>query len=376
MTYRSERLRLVSACLLGIFLTLAEAQVSPAAQPLTPAEVALLDSPQRQRILEEGARKEGKAVWYTPLIVNQAVRPLKEAFEKKYPFITVDFHRANSRGLVQKWFSENTAKRYQADVVGGSEVTMLGKKAGLLLRIASPSLRDYPAELKDAQGYWSTTNLYFMTLAYNTGRIKPNEAPKTYDDILQPKWKGRMAWHMASNTGTPLFIGNIISTLGEKAGTAYLQNLAKQNVISATASARGIVDLVVAGEYDIAINIFNNHAEISKNAGAPVDWQPLEPVPSPIGDYRRREERAAAPCRDVVHRFSFVRRRAKSVATCRLSAGPSKGRGKNSGAKTRRRPIREGKFFSPGHGFGAERQMASPAREVIYKVIPIGLSIG
>jgi ABC-type Fe3+ transport system substrate-binding protein len=272
MTYRSERLRLVRACLLGIFLTLAEAQVSPAAQPLTAAEVALLDSPQRQKILEEGAKKEGKVVWYTPLIVNQAVRPLKEAFEKKYPFITVDFHRANSRGLVQKWFSENTAKRYQADVVGGSEVTMLGKKAGLLLRIASPSLRDYPAELKDAQGYWNTTNLYFMTLAYNTGRIKPNEAPKTYDDLLQPKWKGRMAWHMASDTGTPLFIGNIISTLGEKAGTAYLQNLAKQNVISATASARGIVDLVVAGEYDIAINIFNNHAEISKNAGAPVDW--------------------------------------------------------------------------------------------------------
>src|SRR4029077_11575400 len=78
MTYGSERLRLVSACLLGVFLTLAEAQVSPAAQPLTAAEVALLDSPQRQKILEEWAKKEGKVVWYTPLIVNQAVRPLKE----------------------------------------------------------------------------------------------------------------------------------------------------------------------------------------------------------------------------------------------------------------------------------------------------------
>lgn len=283
MTYWSEKLGFVSGCLLGVFLTFAGAQVSPAAQSLTAEEVALLNRPDRQKILEEGAKKEGKVVWYTPLIVNQAVRPLKEVFEKKYPFVTVDFHRANSRGLVQKWFSENTAKRYEADVVGGSEVTMLGKKAGLLLRIASPSLRDYPAELKDPQGYWSTTNLYFMTLAYNTRRIKPNEAPKTYDDLLQPKWKGRMAWHMASNTGTPLFIGNIISTLGEKAGTTYLQALSKQNVISATASARGIVDLVVAGEYDIAINIFNNHAEISKKAGAPVDWQPLEPVPSPMG---------------------------------------------------------------------------------------------
>jgi ABC-type Fe3+ transport system substrate-binding protein len=253
------------------------------AHALTAEEIALLNKPDRQKILEEGAKKEGKVVWYTPLIVNQAVRPLKEVFEKKYPFIKIDFHRANSRGLVQKWLAENSAKRYEVDVVGGSEVTMLGKKAGLLLRFSSPSLRDYPMELRDSQGLWSATNLYFMTLAYNTRRIKLNEAPKTYEDLLNLKWKGRMAWHMGSNTGTPLFIGNILSALGEKAGTVYLQNLAKQGVISATASARGIVDLVVAGEYDIAINIFNNHAEISKDAGAPVDWQPLEPVPSPMG---------------------------------------------------------------------------------------------
>lgn len=250
---------------------------------LSNEEIALLNRPDRQKILEEGARKEGKLVWYTPLIVNQAVRPLKDTFEKKYPFIKVDFHRANSRGLVQKWLAENAAKRFEVDVVGGGEVTMLGKKAGLLLRFASPSLRDFPLELKDPQGLWSTTNLYFMTLAYNSRRIRPNEAPKSYEDLLNPKWKGRMAWHMGSNTGAPLFVGNILTMMGEKAGTAYLQNLAKQSVISATASARGIVDLVVAGEYDIAINIFNNHAEISKDAGAPVDWQPLEPVPSPMG---------------------------------------------------------------------------------------------
>lgn len=269
--------------LVSIFLVFAVVQHCGSVFALTAEEVALLNKPDRQKILEEGAKKEGKLVWYTPLIVNQAVRPLKEAFEKKYPFIKVDFHRANSRGLVQKWIAENSAKRYEADVVGGSEVTTLGKKAGLLARFYSPPARDYPAEMKDSQGYWSTTNLYFMTLAYNTRRIKPGEAPKSYEDLLQPKWKGRMAWHLGSNTGAPLFIGNVISLMGEKAGTLYLQNLAKQSVIAATASARGIVDLVVAGEYDVAINIFNNHAEISKDAGAPVEWQPLEPVPAPMG---------------------------------------------------------------------------------------------
>lgn len=203
--------------LAALVLTIADPQIDRPAHALTAEEIALLNKPDRQKILEAGAKKEGKLVWYTPLIVNQAVRPLKEVFEKKYPFIKVDFHRANSRGLVQKWFAENEAKRYEADVVGGSEVTMLGKKTGLLLRFSSPYLRDYPAELKDPQGFWASTNLYFMALAYNTRRIKLNEAPKTYEDLLNPKWKGRMAWHMGSNTGAPLFIGNIVSTLGQKA---------------------------------------------------------------------------------------------------------------------------------------------------------------
>ena len=112
MTYGSERLKLVSACLLGVFLTLAEAQVSPAAQPLTAAEVALLNSPERQKILEEGAKKEGKVVWYTPLIVNQAVRPLKEAFEKKYPFIKVAEWRTEGGDVMKRAIEESQAGRF------------------------------------------------------------------------------------------------------------------------------------------------------------------------------------------------------------------------------------------------------------------------
>ncbi|MBM4261520.1 MAG: hypothetical protein FJ145_08820 [Deltaproteobacteria bacterium] len=75
--------------------------VSGPALATTAEEIAQLNKPDRQKLLKEGAKKEGKVVWYTPLIVNQAVRPLKEVFEKKYPFIKVDFHRANSRGFQQ-----------------------------------------------------------------------------------------------------------------------------------------------------------------------------------------------------------------------------------------------------------------------------------
>ena len=85
------------------------------------------------------AQKEGKLAIIQTLPLNYDER-LKPAFEKKYPFVKVDFHRANSRQIVQKWFTENEAKRFEADVVGGSEVTSLGKKAGLLARFTSPAL--------------------------------------------------------------------------------------------------------------------------------------------------------------------------------------------------------------------------------------------
>ena len=117
-----------------------------------------------------------------------------------------------------------------------------------------------------------------MTLGYNTRAVKANELPKTYEDLLNPRWKGQMMWSTSRGSGAPQFIGNILMTMGQEPGKAYLRKLKAQNVAKSTASARQILDLVIAGEYPLAIQIFNHHAYISKAAGAPVDWQPLEPV--------------------------------------------------------------------------------------------------
>ena len=85
-------------------------------------------------------------------------------------------------------------------------------------------------------------------------------------------------WSTSRGSGAPQFIGNIFITMGQEAGKAYVQKLKGQNIAKSTASARQILDLVIAGEYPMAIQIFNHHAYISKTAGAPVEWQPLEPV--------------------------------------------------------------------------------------------------
>ena len=152
----------------------------------TVEEIALMNRADRQKILVEGAKKEGKVSWYTTLIVDQVVRPVKDAFEKEYPFLQVEFFRGNAERLVQKMLAEYQAKRYDVDIIDGTVSPTMVRRANLLQRFYSPMLAEYPAELKDAQGFWGTTNLYFFATGYNTRMVKPNEVPKTYEDLAQP----------------------------------------------------------------------------------------------------------------------------------------------------------------------------------------------
>jgi ABC-type Fe3+ transport system substrate-binding protein len=253
--------------------------VSPAASV---DEIALYNKPDRQKMLVEGAKKEGKVTWYTTLIVDQLVRPVKDAFEKEYPFIQIEYFRGNSDRIVQKMFAEYQAKRFDVDLVDGTVTAPMVKKAGYLQRFYSPYLAEYPAELKDPQAYWAVSNVYYFALGYNTNMVKPNEVPKSYEDLLNPRWKGQMIWSTSRGSGAPMMIGNILQSMGQESGKAYLQKLKAQNIAKSTASARQLLDLVIAGEYPIALHIFNHHAYISKSKGAPVEWSPLEPVSATI----------------------------------------------------------------------------------------------
>jgi len=128
--------------------------------------IANMKSADRQKVLVEGAKKEGKVIFYTGLIVDQLVRPLKDAFEKEYPFLQVDFFRGNSEAVAQRVLIEYQAKKYDVDVVSGSAATGMVQRAGYMQRFYSPELAAYPSGLKDPKGFWGSTNVYFMTLGY------------------------------------------------------------------------------------------------------------------------------------------------------------------------------------------------------------------
>jgi len=228
------------------------------------------------------AKKEGRVVWYTTLIVNQAIRPLAKAFEEKYPGIEVRYSRADSGPTALKILNEARAARLQADVFDGTGTVPPLVRAGLVAAYLPPTAANYPPALKDPDGHWICTNLYFLTPGINTGLIPRETAPRTLQDLLNPKWRGRIAWSSNPTAGAGTFIGTVLRRLGEDAGLAYLRSLAKQQIVSVDASSRAVLDQVITGEYAMALDIFNHHAVLSAAKGAPVDWLKLEPVAAPI----------------------------------------------------------------------------------------------
>ena len=224
------------------------------------------------------AKKEGQLTWYTTQIVNQFARPAAEAFQKKYG-IRVNYIRADSNEVTLRIQNEGKAGRVQADVFDGTGATAALKKNNLVAKYIPESAKRLPDRYKDKDGYWVATNLYVLTPAFNTELVKKGTQPKTFQDLLDPKWRGKIAWNSSTTpSGGAGFVGVVLANMGEEKGMAYLRQLAPQKITGLQVAARQVLDQVIAGEYAIALNIFNNHAVISASKGAPVEWIPMEPA--------------------------------------------------------------------------------------------------
>jgi iron(III) transport system substrate-binding protein len=225
------------------------------------------------------AKKEGEVVWYSTQIISQLVRPVTTAFEKKYPGIKVRSTRANATETAVKILNESRAGRPQSDVFDGTTTVVPLKKEGYVLKWLPDAAKEYPDDVKDPEGYWIANNLFIITPGFNTSLVPKGTEPKTYQDLLNPKWRGKMAWNgFPTSSGMGGFVGTVLAEMGDEKGRAYLRELAKQNIAPLRGAAREVLDQVIAGEYAVALQIFNHHAVISAKKGAPVDWIKMEPA--------------------------------------------------------------------------------------------------
>jgi iron(III) transport system substrate-binding protein len=226
-----------------------------------------------QRQLIEGAKKEGKLVFYTS-VETEFARVLTSGFEAKYPFVKTDIFRSSHDRIFSRLNVERKAGTFAADVLSVGEFeTYHMQKRGLLTPYKASSAAVYPEGFKDADGYWTDFYDNLIVSAYNTSRVKREELPKSYQELLHPRWRRRMVLDRNEDR----WFANMLYRLGEKKGMEFMLALAKQEV--AIRSGRSLItQLMAAGEFDLQIVAYWYRPYLMKKQGAPVDWVSLEPA--------------------------------------------------------------------------------------------------
>ena len=225
-------------------------------------------------ILIDAARREAEVVYYASMNLSEANAVIGE-FEKRYPFIKVKLNRTGSEKLLTRVLTEGRAKKTFADVIQTVEFSMhIFNRSGILARYTPQDNVFYPTDFKE-EGFWTTVYYNTYVTAYNTRLVPARTLPKTYDDLLDPKWKGKL---MMEGTKADWFAG-MLQILGQERGLKYMRALAKQQP-SAREGHELLAQLVVAGEGVFDINIPAAWVERMKERGAPIDWIALGPVPA------------------------------------------------------------------------------------------------
>jgi iron(III) transport system substrate-binding protein len=245
---------------------------------MSPAQMALYQGADREKILIEGAKREGQFTLYTS---HTWFKTFVGEFEKKYPFVRASQWRNDSKNIIRKVLEEVRAGRVLADIV---ETTSDGmgflKREGLFQEYYSPEARYYPNELKPKgkNGFFYLPNREtYNSLGFNTHLIPPGIAPKALRDLLDPRWKGKMA--ITSTTTGSRWIGNALETSGRE----FLDKLAEQDISVQDMAPASLINLVVSGEIPLSPTIFDANVTLAKQKGAPVEWRPLEPVVTTVG---------------------------------------------------------------------------------------------
>ena len=230
------------------------------------------ESEDRKRLVEM-AQKEANLVFYTSMDAGDA-RLLTQAFQQKYPGIKTDFYRAGREAVFSRFALEQKAGRYVTDVVSVGEFHILEmKKQGLITGYLSPEMQAFSADCKDPQGYWTCVYLTVGVLAYNTNRVKPEELPRRYEDLLNPKWKKRLALDANEERWVP----GLMQSIGRERSITFLKALAQQDIYIRRGRSL-LTQLLLAGEFDVQIVAYWHEVNRLMKEKAPIGWVGIEPA--------------------------------------------------------------------------------------------------
>ncbi len=260
------------------------------AQAQTASDIAVLAGPDRMDKIVAGAKKEGGLTLYSSGTVED-MGGIIAGFEKKYG-LKVKLWRGSSEDIRQRAVTERRANRFDVDVIetAGPDIEAMHREE-LLQKIVSPTLADMMPQALRPHGEWVTGRLSIFTIGYNTNLVK--DAPKSYEDFLDPKWKGKLGieaedanWFMA-----------VAGVMGEEKAIDLFRKIVATNGVSVRKGHTLLANMVASGEVPLALTLYNYKAEQLAASGAPlkpVYLQPLVALPTGVAVARKAPNPHAA----------------------------------------------------------------------------------
>jgi len=245
----------------------------------------------REQRIVEAAKKEKQAVVYTSLNLKDSV-PITQAFEKKYG-VKIELWRSSSEKVLQRAVTEARAGRFSVDAfeLNGPEMEALYRE-GLLEEFWSPHFKSLPPAAFPKHRHYAADRFNFFTIAYNTNLVKPDEVPNRYEDLLHPRWVGKIGIEGSDED----WFASIVKHMGEAKGLAFFRKLAEMKPQIRTGHTL-MAELVAAGEIPLVATIYNHNAERLLVNGAPIKWKALDPTfgrPNAVAVAKRAQRPNAA----------------------------------------------------------------------------------
>ena len=265
--------RVLSLLILG--LTAFAHQASGATVEETLAALNAKPAEERQKILVENARKEGNVTFYAATNLRDT-QEIVTGFNKFYPFVKVGITSLGGPGVLNKVTTEERAGVTVADVVTmtGNYVPELIEKK-MLAKYRSPMVPFVRKGFVDADGYWPGVYAIGYTIIYNNKRVSQKEAPKRYEDLLQPRWKNNLIMDGEAHD----LLAGLVDLWGEAKATNFLRQIAQdQKVTLSRQSHTFMTQLVATGEHDVIVDGYVHNAVALKEKGAPIDYVVLNPT--------------------------------------------------------------------------------------------------
>lgn len=252
-------------------IALLAAGAPPAA--LGQSTAATYEGADRDARLAAAARKEGSLLLYTTT-PEEYMRRLTSDFETKYG-VKVNIWRARSEMVTQRVITEDRGGNHSVDVIQSiaSSIEAL-RREKLLREVRSPATKNLVSGAAPAHGQWAASLLYVFVQAYNTNRVKKEDLPGSYADLLHPRWKGMLALEASDHE----WFYAVVKGMGEERGVALFRDLVATNKLSVRTGHPLLASLVASGEVPLALTVYNYSPEQLKRKGAPIESFAIEPA--------------------------------------------------------------------------------------------------